>query len=612
MKLEVPTISVNSNLDCPSYSMKLDNDSYFLFENLRKTLYKDPVRAICREITSNALDANREAGRANNPVRIKLPGDYLEVSDDGPGISPDRIENVYCYYGRSTKTDDNNMIGAYGLGAKSPFSICEAFFIITVFDGIKYQYLASIDDFRGSIKLLSQNETNESSGTTIKVPIRYTDRILFKNAMLNATAFWKVKPKIYNQYGAEIPDLGYKPSIDDEKWAIFTTNIGNVNLLVGNIPYSDYDHNIPNKVVLKLKIGEIDLDLSREAPRYTQKTHDAIKAALAAYYTDIFDKAQADISTVEKFSDVVTIIDSLPKPQAGVFEKEWTWQGFKFKYPLTEPIHIYERPRNRLVSYVSKLFGGDVTNNNVIIKDKKEITSYDRQKISYFLNTNAISRVYLIPAASLPIEGVNLSSIRIKRASGPRGPRAKKTKILGKSSNARVQQHFLIESPTDIIYVTRSKRNKWAGQSQLGVAIVTIKDEDEKHIIDQDTWIELDEYIQQKIDLLGPVRAQEIIDWKKFQGEYYDLKFLATYCKDFEFILDNERKKFDEKDIHFVDFLERNGKIKATPDKGDLKNKYPMLKMLKGWIYEEEKKIVINYVNSIAAQEQGESEENAK
>jgi hypothetical protein len=345
MQIEAPTVEVISNMDnLKSYKVGFDDSSDMIAEGLSKMLYPDPIRAICREISINARDSHVEAGCPDIPIEIYLPGDYFIVKDYGPGMSPERINEVYRWLGRSNKRSDNRQVGGFGIGSKTPWAVSEQFLIITIVEGIKYTYNAAInkEKLTREVILISQQETNEPNGTTIKVPIKFLDRQLYKGAVLATTAFWPVKPKIYNQYGAEVPDLGYRPAIEDKNWSVYTGTTGGVNVLVGYVPYQDYQFSIPNKVILKMPVGSVDLSLSRDSLRYTQKTNDAIKAALAAYYADIFDKAQADISTVEKFNEVVTIIDSLPKPQAGVFEKDWIWKGFKFKYPLTDPIHIYE------------------------------------------------------------------------------------------------------------------------------------------------------------------------------------------------------------------------------------------------------------------------------
>ena len=43
-----------------------------IFKILRNSMYANPVKAICREIASNARDAHREIGTPEKPFVIKL------------------------------------------------------------------------------------------------------------------------------------------------------------------------------------------------------------------------------------------------------------------------------------------------------------------------------------------------------------------------------------------------------------------------------------------------------------------------------------------------------------------------------------------------------------
>ena len=68
------------------------------------------------------------------------------IKDFGPGISPDRMSNIFIQYTASTKRDDNVQTGGFGLGAKTPFAYSNSFVIVTVMNGIKYQYNCYIDE----------------------------------------------------------------------------------------------------------------------------------------------------------------------------------------------------------------------------------------------------------------------------------------------------------------------------------------------------------------------------------------------------------------------------------------------------------------------------------
>lgn len=91
------------------------------FRILIDGIYSDPYGSIMREITSNCIDANTESGTDKN-VEItfvekdSLTGeDYTIIFKDyGIGISPDRMFNIFCFLGESTKDGDNEQIGGWG------------------------------------------------------------------------------------------------------------------------------------------------------------------------------------------------------------------------------------------------------------------------------------------------------------------------------------------------------------------------------------------------------------------------------------------------------------------------------------------------------------------
>ena len=97
-------------------------DQAMIIEFMSKTIYSNPLKIVVQEYISNARDAHIEIGKGDIPVKVKLPNRFdptLSFRDFGPGISPDRMKNVFIRYGVSTKRNNNNESGSFGLGAKS-------------------------------------------------------------------------------------------------------------------------------------------------------------------------------------------------------------------------------------------------------------------------------------------------------------------------------------------------------------------------------------------------------------------------------------------------------------------------------------------------------------
>ena len=97
------------------------------FTVLSNTLYSNKPLAVIREVLCNAWDAHIVAGKTDTPVVITIDEDKLSIRDHGHGIPHDMIHQIYCVYGNSTKENDGNQTGGFGLGSKSPFAYSDHF-----------------------------------------------------------------------------------------------------------------------------------------------------------------------------------------------------------------------------------------------------------------------------------------------------------------------------------------------------------------------------------------------------------------------------------------------------------------------------------------------------
>ena len=146
-----------------------------IFSILSQSLYKNPLEAVIRELSSNALDAHIAAGIENTvPIEINLPTaltPYIEVIDHGVGMSGDFILNSFSSFGTSTKRDkDSKAIGGFGIGAKSPFAISTSFTITSVHKGKRSSFLCTKEGLAPSILCLEMDvPCAEGQGTTIRI-----------------------------------------------------------------------------------------------------------------------------------------------------------------------------------------------------------------------------------------------------------------------------------------------------------------------------------------------------------------------------------------------------------------------------------------------------------
>ena len=273
------------------------SDYGMIFDILRNKLYSNPILSICREISCNAVDAHREVGKQDTPIQITLPttfDPYYKIKDWGPGISPDRMENIFVKFGSSTKRNTNSQIGSFGLGAKCPMAYTDTFTIETVVDGIKYNYACVIDETQiGKIVLLSKIPTDDPNGTEIIIEVKSSDSKTFIDDTKQVCRHWKTKPIIKN---GPITWEEMKTSLSGDNWKIVAdsayTYRGEAKLIIDEIEYPLDLHQLKNfknhkffgsisgALLLNFKTGDLSLSANREAVHLDAPTQTKIVAAL--------------------------------------------------------------------------------------------------------------------------------------------------------------------------------------------------------------------------------------------------------------------------------------------------------------------------------------------
>lgn len=292
------------------------HDTGALFNILRKQVYSNPILAICREVSCNARDAHREVGTPEIPVVIHLPNNfepYYKIKDFGPGISPDRMNNVFIKYTASTKNDDNLQTGGFGLGAKTPFSYADSFSITTIHNGIKYYYNCVIDETQvGKLILTDQEKTSEKNGTEIMVPVMAKDFNYFRVYTEQACRHWEVKPTIEN---GEITWQEPKIVLSGDKWAVAMSSHGNqeARCIIDGIEYPLDLYSLKNyadtslinavngQIVMYFGVGELTIAISRENIYLDDKTQNLVRARLDAITKELKQRAEAKMASIPTY-----------------------------------------------------------------------------------------------------------------------------------------------------------------------------------------------------------------------------------------------------------------------------------------------------------------------
>ena len=312
--------TMRMNLTAQSYSLILEN------------LYKDPLGAVLRELSTNAVEAHQMAGNTHKKVSIQLPtmlDTDLIIRDFGTGLNSEEIEKYLNCLFSSSKGDDNDSMGGFGLGSKSPLALVDSFNLVSIKNGIQYDYMWIKESgqipkpiFQGESKTTRENGITITVplGSSTKVPLQNLQRYVANAANRQLFGFQdqvRIVDNALLEYDKMV-DLSSKlftarkilslPNIDiyyDE------SQLGNRGyyrggytaksyIQIGSVVYdysfadidfsklASYFNNLSSFVVnIKVPIGVLELPMSREEVNITDKNKRSVQAA--------YDNALIDI-----------------------------------------------------------------------------------------------------------------------------------------------------------------------------------------------------------------------------------------------------------------------------------------------------------------------------
>lgn len=333
LNAQVKPAHTSGNLVASGFSI---GNADVILTYLTKTIYSNPIRAVCQEIMSNARDAHREVGNHDRAITVQLPTELdptWSCRDYGPGISPDRMENVFTKYGNSTKRGDNLQTGGFGIGCKTPFAYSDTFTIRTISTengkNILRLYTA-VKEGDTSPRLFcigEGEETTEHTGTTISVAVKPQDFRDFATNTFTVTQFWSVRPDVKNPCGHTWEETKWE--YEEPTWKIGNGRgyYGEVHVCVDGIPYriNTNEFNYLNEkketkclrnilthnLVLYFGVGELSLSLNREQLQYDDRTKKAIVARLLEIQDWIETYVEDKVKTATNYWEACCLYNDL-------------------------------------------------------------------------------------------------------------------------------------------------------------------------------------------------------------------------------------------------------------------------------------------------------------
>lgn len=297
-----------------SSNMEIDADSHIFLMRMLSKFYSDGIGSLIRETASNALDSHRQA-KSTNPIIVKFEknagGNYeFSVEDFGLGIDLDCVENVIKKYGKSTKRESKDQLGAFGLGFKSPLAYKSSFCFRGRKDGMERMWMMyESDDEQNKIDLLHEKPTKEKNGVKIIVSVDYYDRNNFITKIKEQLAYFENVYFNVNDGYHSIPNDFVIYRGKDFQYSELSTD-RNMHLCLDNVYYPiDYDKlgieaiRIPIGLKFSLTDGIFPIP-NRESIKYTKEAKEIILKKISKVSDFFIEKYN---KTLKEETDVFTV-----------------------------------------------------------------------------------------------------------------------------------------------------------------------------------------------------------------------------------------------------------------------------------------------------------------
>lgn len=371
--------------DAASFKMKSSRKAFQILSDL----YSDKPLAIVRELGCNAADAMVASGKTGQPFHIHIPNTlepWITIQDFGTGISHQNIYDIYSTYFESTKTNTNSQIGCLGLGSKSPFCYTDNFSVTSIHDGVKRIYNAYFaQDGNPTIALMSQENTSESNGIAIQIPVKEKDFVDFHKAIMKAFRFFDVKPTIS---GGVINWQNETPMFSGDDWMFYDSNnnyecfaiMGGVTYPIDNykVDSNKYGMLIRKGIVLKFQMGELDFAPSREHLSYDDNTIKNLNAKLEKVLTEMKEKAKEQILSKPSIYEAINALNQ--------YNERFSYHGSSYDlkdviyngHDITDPWKLVKgHLKTSIVSFNRPSYRKMVNTNNTLSFEKKYKWFYD-------------------------------------------------------------------------------------------------------------------------------------------------------------------------------------------------------------------------------------------
>lgn len=297
------SVGTSERLVSQTFGMEISSKA---FQIVIGKLYSDRIKAVIREISTNAYDSHIVNGNADEPFDVHLPTllePVFSVRDYGTGLSHEEIHSVYAVCFRSSKTENEDATGCLGLGSKSPLSYVDSFTVESFKDGMHYIYAIHYNEDNIPVMTpMGHEPTTERNGLKVSIAVESDDIQTFINKAAVVYKYFKVKP---NTSGGILDFEQRVPTLKGDGWEVYGS--GNAVAIMNSVAYpiradDSYFSAEQNSLIrqygleLHFDSGAISFEPSRENLSYDKLTIQRIKTKVDKALEEIIKTTQDELN----------------------------------------------------------------------------------------------------------------------------------------------------------------------------------------------------------------------------------------------------------------------------------------------------------------------------
>ena len=423
MELEaqkIGEVTKSHDFEASNFTIKANAHS---FKILSSGMYSNKIRAIVRELSTNAYDSHVQAGNEHTPFDIYFPNQYapfFKIRDYGVSIAHEDMQEVYCSFFGSTKTHTNTLNGAFGLGSKAFFCYVHSANISTFINGVQRMYVAMLgEEGLPTLNFLGECETDEANGLEIQLPVSRSDYGLFQDEVRILKHF-PTRPTVHgvHMFNWEVYDNEHQEYKGDN-WCISKSHRSNHSVIMGYIAYPIDLNNLRSQLdrwgysdnlEITLPIGAFSITPSREQISYDAKTVEVLEKAINKAMDELTAIIAKKVEEQESYFEACLLLCSEKIEYVRHSLRKLSWRGKALEEVFylrkeQESVHRFSSSRTNTSFRVSKDSKSIDSLRIIDVKDKLLFVYADEEKSATILRnylrqeslkTGASKSAYLI------------------------------------------------------------------------------------------------------------------------------------------------------------------------------------------------------------------------